>query len=76
MTTVYEAPAACVRQVRDLPCPSGWPLLGNALDVDPSTVHLKAEQWAREFGDAFRIRIASRESSCCPTRTLLAEKQE
>jgi len=61
MTTVNEAPATRVRQIRDLPGPSGWPVLGNALDVDPPTVHLKAEQWAREFGEAYRIRITSRE---------------
>ena len=61
MTTVNEAPATHVRQIRELPGPPGWPVLGNALDVDPSTVHLKAEQWAREFGEAYRIRIASRE---------------
>jgi cytochrome P450 len=29
-------------------------VLGNALDVDPATIHLKAEQWAREFGEAYR----------------------
>jgi cytochrome P450 len=60
MTTVNQAPVAHVRQIRELPGPSGWPVLGNALDVNPSTVHLKAEQWAREFGEAYRIRIASR----------------
>jgi cytochrome P450 len=60
MMTVNPAPAARIRQIRELPGPSGWPVLGNALDVDPSTVHLQAEQWAREFGEAYRIRIASR----------------
>jgi hypothetical protein len=43
MTTDDEAPDACVRQLPGLPGPSGWPLLGNALEVEPPTVHL-AEQ--------------------------------
>ena len=29
-----------VRLLADLPSPKGWPLLGNALQLDPSRLHL------------------------------------
>jgi cytochrome P450 len=37
------------------------PLLGNLLQVDRERLHQKAEQWAREYGEAYRFRITSRE---------------
>jgi cytochrome P450 len=50
-----------VRRIRDLPGPPGMPLLGNALQIKPEQLHRVAEQWAREYGDVFRFRVASRE---------------
>jgi hypothetical protein len=52
-------PAA--RRIRDLPGPPGWPLLGNALQIEPACMHQIAEQWAREYGEVYRFRITSRE---------------
>ncbi len=46
-----------LRQIKDLPGPRGWPLLGNSFQVKPSQVHLDVERWAREFGPLFRIRL-------------------
>lgn len=44
-------------KIRDLPGPSGWPLLGNALVLDPSQLHAQLEQWSREHGDVFRFAV-------------------
>lgn len=54
------APAAPMR-IRDLPGPPGLPLLGNALAIDSTRLHLVAEQWRREYGEFFRFRIGRRE---------------
>ena len=54
------APAAPMR-IRDLPGPAGLPLLGNALAIDSTRLHLVAEQWRREYGEFFRFRIGRRE---------------
>jgi len=60
MSTV---PAATLnlRRIKDLPGPSGIPVLGNALQIRSETLHQKAEQWTREYGEVFRFRIASRQ---------------
>jgi len=50
-----------IRRVRDLPGPRGLPLLGNALQIDRDRIHQQTEQWARQYGEAYRFRIASRE---------------
>jgi cytochrome P450 len=50
-----------LRRIEDLPGPRGWPLLGNALEIDSTTLHLTAERWAREYGECFRFRIAGRQ---------------
>jgi cytochrome P450 len=47
--------------IRDLPGPRGLPILGNALQIDPSRLHLIAEEWGRKYGDYFRCRIGGRE---------------
>jgi cytochrome P450 len=49
------------RRIRDLPGPRGLPFLGQALSIEPSRLHLQAEAWAREYGSAYRWRIAGRE---------------
>jgi cytochrome P450 len=50
-----------VKNVRDLPGPRGLPILGNALQIDPSRLHLIAEEWGRKYGDYYRCRIGGRE---------------
>ncbi len=49
------------RRVSDLPGPRGLPVIGNALQIDRSRMHLQLEQWSREFGEIYRFRIAMRE---------------
>ncbi|HWJ00678.1 MAG TPA: cytochrome P450 [Burkholderiales bacterium] len=47
--------------IRDLPGPRGLPILGNSLQVNPSRLHLVAEEWSRRYGDYFRFRLGGRE---------------
>ncbi len=44
-----------MRQIADLPGPSGLPLLGNLLQVDRDRIHQDVERWAREHGPLFRF---------------------
>ena len=61
-----------LRRVRDLPGPKGWPLLGNTLQVKPSRIHLDVEQWAREFGPLFRMRLGRQDQLVIADHELLA----
>lgn len=47
--------------IRDLPGPRGLPILGNSLQIDPSRLHLVAEEWGRKYGDYFRCHIGGRD---------------
>ena len=46
-----------MRQIKDLPGPRAWPLVGNALQVNLTSVHLDFERWARKFGPLYRIKM-------------------
>jgi hypothetical protein len=37
--------------------PKGYPLIGNALDIDMTRLHLQLTEWSLQFGDMFVIRI-------------------
>ena len=50
-------PAPVLRRIQDLPGPSGLPLLGNLLQVKPTRFHLQLEQWCRELGPYFQVRL-------------------
>lgn len=43
------------------PQPSGWPLLGNTVDMMKAgangELHLQMEKWARQHGEIFRVRV-------------------
>jgi cytochrome P450 len=49
-----------LRAIRDLPGPKGLPLLGNALQVDMSRLHLQLEAWSHAYGDRFRVAFGPR----------------
>jgi cytochrome P450/nitrite reductase/ring-hydroxylating ferredoxin subunit len=52
-----RAGAGATRKVRDLPGPPSLPLVGSAHLIDPSSVHLRVEEWARQYGTPFRFRL-------------------
>jgi cytochrome P450 len=47
------------RQVRDLPCPKGLPLLGNLHQLSPTKLHLVLEDWAEKLGSPYRFQICN-----------------
>ena len=49
-----------LRRLADLPSPKGLPLIGNALDIVPHLFHQKLEQWSREFGAYFVVKLGAR----------------
>ena len=55
MTLHAAATTARTRRMEDLPSPNGWPLLGNALQLDPKRMHLILENWSRELGSTYTI---------------------
>ena len=54
------AHAPTLRRIDDLPGPPGLPLLGNLLQIEKASMHLKVEQWSREYGPLFHFRLAKR----------------
>ncbi|MCP3716184.1 cytochrome P450 [Paraburkholderia sp. CNPSo 3281] len=46
-----------LRQVRDLPCPRGLPLIGNLHQLNAPKLHRVLEQWAEELGTPYRFQI-------------------
>ena len=51
---------ATLRRYEDLPGPRGWPLLGNALQMKGPRMHLQMEDWCREFGPYYRLKVGPR----------------
>ncbi len=49
-----------MRQIADLPGPSGLPLLGNLLQVNRDRIHQDVERWAHEHGPLFRFAFGRR----------------
>ena len=47
------------RTLADIPGPGGLPIFGTALQVDLPRLHLMLEDWARQYGSIYRIRIMS-----------------
>jgi cytochrome P450 len=48
------------RSISDLPGPRRLPLVGNAHQIRPDTLHLTAEKWARQYGPLYRFDIGKR----------------
>jgi cytochrome P450 len=52
--------ARALRRFEDLPGPRGLPLFGNTLQIDSARLHQQMEQWCREFGPYYRMRLGRR----------------
>ncbi len=63
--------AAGIRTLADLPGPKGIPLLGNALQLAPSRLHLTMEEWVRQYGPMFTIRLGPKSVFVCADKELL-----
>jgi cytochrome P450 len=53
-------PSALLRSYDELPGPATVPIFGNALQIDLAQAHLQLEQWCREYGALFKIKMGSR----------------
>ena len=52
--------AAAPRTFESLRGPRGLPILGNALQLKGSNMHLQLESWAKEFGSFYKMKVAGR----------------
>jgi cytochrome P450 len=50
-------PATAPRRLAELPGPPALPLVGHALWLDASRLHLQLEEWGRRYGPLYRIRL-------------------
>ncbi|PRC94106.1 cytochrome P450 [Solimicrobium silvestre] len=60
VATQSEFASTNLRQLADLPAPKGLPFLGNALQIKGHRLHQQFEQWSREYGSYFRVKIGAR----------------
>lgn len=53
--------ASCVlRQFDDLPGPHCVPVFGNLLQIESTKMHLQLEQWCKEFGPVYKLKLGPR----------------
>lgn len=50
------------RTLADLPGPRGWPIFGNALQIDVPRVHRTLEDWAREYGTLYKVSLMGKQA--------------
>jgi cytochrome P450 len=52
-----QAKGEVAQDLLSLPGPRGLPLIGNILELDRERVHCTLEDWARRYGDVYRLRL-------------------
>lgn len=58
-SSVSEAEANRLRRLHQLPGPRGLPLLGNALELEPTELHRLVSGWADRYGSMFVFKVAT-----------------
>ncbi|WP_227869518.1 cytochrome P450 [Undibacterium parvum] len=71
-TTAPAAPVT-LRSYEDLPGPRAVALFGNALQIDMPQAHLQFEEWCREYGALFKVRMGSRKLLVVGEHELIAK---
>jgi cytochrome P450 len=64
--------ASRLRQFDDLPGPRGVPVFGNLLQIDSTRLHLQLEQWCKEHGPIFKLRLGPRRAVVLGDHELIA----
>jgi len=49
--------AAPRRTLADLPGPPGWPIVGNAFQIDVPRIHRILENWAKKYGSIYKVSL-------------------
>ncbi len=49
-----------LRRVADLPGPRGVPVFGNLLQIDTPRFHQQLEQWCRDYGPFYKLKLGKR----------------
>ena len=62
-----------LRDITELPCPPGLPILGNARQIQPTRLHALLEGWARDYGRLFRFKLLSENVLVVNDHQLLSE---
>jgi cytochrome P450 len=64
--------SASARELRDLPGPRRWPLIGNLAQIDVPRMHAQLESWAEEYGPLYRLRLGPRDAVVVSRPDLIA----
>ena len=56
-----ESAPARLRSISELPSPKAWPLVGHTFQIKTEKLHQQLEQWSRELGGDFTVRIGNRQ---------------
>ena len=49
-----------LRTMSELPSPKSWPVIGHTFQIRTDSIHLQLEQWSRELGHYYKIKVANR----------------
>ncbi len=70
-TTAPAGSSAAVRHWDTLPGPRGLPVVGHLLQIQPDRLHLQMEQWCRQYGPVFKLKLGPRRAIVFGDHTLV-----